>query len=264
MRFSIEMTPLKVQSFGKCIFCGSTENLTDEHIVPEALTGIGEMIIAYGSCVRCNNYANETYEQPALMNDFLPVRSLLQLKRKRRGKKGRPRQFPKTSFTATPDNSHNEFTEDLPLHAHPKVWTFAVPPVAGLLAGVDRSAGSEIKFRSGILYFGFRSGNPEKLSIVHNHIVGMPERVTAKMAYCWAVAMRGLDAFDTSDLLDLLLGRREDVFNFVGWPVTAEPLPFQGLHGFHFRKRGDFTTVLVHLFASFGGPAFEVVIGKEK
>lgn len=35
-------------------------------------------------------------------------------------------------------------------------------------------------------------------------------------------------------------------------------------HVFYFRKRGELTTVLVHLFAAFGGPIHEVVMEKER
>ena len=95
-------------------------------------------------------------------------------------------------------------------------------------------------------------------------VMGGPEMVVAKMAYCWAVAEKGLEAFDTRDLVDLLCGRRDDVFNFVGGPLVSEQLARLRLHKFYFRKRDEWVTVLVHLFASFGGPVHEVVIGKEK
>ncbi|MBX4997601.1 hypothetical protein [Rhizobium lentis] len=95
-------------------------------------------------------------------------------------------------------------------------------------------------------------------------IMGLTEMVVAKMAYCYAIAERGLNAFDATDLLDLLMGRRDDIFNFVGRPVEDEHLAMLRLHKFYFRKRGDIITVIVHLFASFGGPKHEVVIGPDR
>ena len=43
----------------------------------------------------------------------------------------------------------------------------------------------------------------------------------AKWAYALAVAERGLDCCDTQAMRDLMLGRRDDVFAFVGTPVPA-------------------------------------------
>jgi len=91
-------------------------------------------------------------------------------------------------------------------------------------------------------------------------VLGAPEMMVAKMAFCFAVAERGLDFERYTDLRDLLMGRRSDVFNFVGTPVVEEKLANRHLHAFYFRKREAFETVIVHLFASFGGPMYEVVL----
>jgi hypothetical protein len=262
---STEMVPLRRKSFGKCIFCGDTEDLTDEHIVPEFLTGNGEMIIEGGSCKDCNNYANETYEQPASKSVFLSVRHMLELKRKRRGKKTKPRRMPPVSYTAKVDEiGAEEFDQILPYQNYPPIYNFIVHEPPGLLAGIDRSKGSP-SIRLGSLHLGFPNRvTPASVATCEMGILGVTEMVVAKMAYCWSVAERGVDAHDATALLDLLCGRRSDVFNFVGRPIVPEQLAMLRLHKFYFRKRGDFVTVLVHLFASFGGPIHEVVIGKEK
>ena len=263
MTRSIEMTPLKQPSLGKCIFCGDTENLTDEHIVPEALTGIGEMIIREGSCRKCNNDANKAYEGAAMANDFLPVRHMLQLRRKPRGKKTTPRRMPPVSLTAT-DDKGDTYNDELPPGNYPPIYTFVLHEPAGRLSGINRAAGHG-ELRLGFINLGLPEHvTPPSVAMRLPMIMGHPEMVVAKMAYCWAIAEKGLDAFDTTDLLDLLCGRRADIFNFVGSPIVSEQLPMLQLHEFYFRKRGELTTVLVHLFASFNGPIHEVVIGKEK
>jgi HNH endonuclease len=260
---STEMAPYKRQSFGKCIFCGNTKDLTDEHIVPEFLTGVGEMIIENGSCLACNNYANETYEQPASQRDFLAVRHMLELKRKRRGKKAKPRRMPRVSYTAKIDEiAPEKFDEELPSQNYPPIYNFLVHEPPGLLAGIDRAAGAT-SIRVGVLHLGLPNRIiPASVMTQEPGVFGQPEMVIAKMAYCWAVAEKGLDAFDTTALLDLLCGRRSDVLNFVGGTIVPEQLAMLRLHKFYFRERCEFTTVLVHLFASFGGPIHEVVIGK--
>jgi len=42
----------KVRKFvGKCIYCHSTENLHDEHVIPESLNGV--RLLKKGSCGGC-------------------------------------------------------------------------------------------------------------------------------------------------------------------------------------------------------------------
>ena len=253
-------------SLGQCIFCGSVDDLTDEHVVPEALSGIGQIIIERGSCRSCNNYANENYEQPALKADFLPVRHMLELKRKRRGRQQAPRRMPRVSYAADIDSVGSEgFDVDLSPDEYPPIFSFVVHPPAGLLVGEDRSAGSP-SVRVGMLHLATprAATAPPQVQTREAHILGAPEMTTAKMAYCYAVAERGTDFTDYSDLRSLLTGGRSDVFNFVGEPVVPEKLANNRLHAFYFRERGEFFTVLVHLFASFGGPVYEVVLGRRQ
>ncbi len=261
---SLELQARKYPSFGKCIFCGATDDLTDEHIVPEAISGLGEILIQNGSCRKCNNFANEAYEQAAMKADFLPVRHMLQLRRKRRGKKTQPRKMPPVSYTAEVDAVGGDgFDVDLPPENYPPIFQFIVHEPAGILAGIDRS-GAISSNRWGLLHLGLKSAPPGRVVTRLPMSIGATERVVAKMAYFYAVAERGLDNFDCAGLLDVLSGRRDDILNFVGSILVPEKLPMLRLHKFYFRKRGELTTVLVHLFASFGGPIHEVVIGKEK
>lgn len=275
---SIEMQTKTYPSLGRCIFCGCTQDLTAEHIVPEALTGVGEMKIANGSCRTCNNYANEAYEQIAIRNDFLAIKNMLGLRRKRRGKKQRPRRVPRISYSNEQGADLGELTfdQEIPPENYPPFYHFVIHPPAGLLVGIDRSGG-------GLLGEGLNLSGPDAKFEIGRLDLDLPNRITpfgaaimetlsicetaktiAKMAYCWAVAENGLEAFDTKDLVDLLMGRRNDVFNFVGFPLVPEQLAMLRLHKFYFRKRGETVTVLVHTFASFGGPAYEIVVGKEK
>src|SRR5882724_2083608 len=58
----------------KCILCGSTENLTDEHIFPDALGGC--VVLARGTCKTCNSMASTNFEAE-FINGFAIVRQLL-------------------------------------------------------------------------------------------------------------------------------------------------------------------------------------------
>ncbi|MBZ5540140.1 MAG: HNH endonuclease [Acidobacteriia bacterium] len=58
----------------KCILCGSAENLTEEHIFPDALGGC--VVLANGTCATCNSTASTQFEAE-FINGFAIVRQLL-------------------------------------------------------------------------------------------------------------------------------------------------------------------------------------------
>ena len=62
----------------------------------------------------------------------------------------------------------------------------------------------------------------------------------------------------------MLRDERKDVFNFVGNPVDGGNLTQRYLHQLAFRDRGDLLSIIIHLFASYQAPVYEVVIGKRK
>ena len=74
--------------FGRCIYCGATDNLSDEHIIPYALGG--NVILPKASCPKCSDITRaveETCCRPILG----PLRVRLNLQTRR--KKERPSHF---------------------------------------------------------------------------------------------------------------------------------------------------------------------------
>ena len=59
----------------------------------------------------------------------------------------------------------------------------------------------------------------------------------AKWAWALCVAERGLDCCDTQPMRDLMLGRRDDVFAFVGTPADRAPASREWLHDVAFHER---------------------------
>nr|MDP9125150.1 HNH endonuclease [Pseudomonadota bacterium] len=72
----------------------------------------------------------------------------------------------------------------------------------------------------------------------------------------------GLDCCDTLAMRDLLLGRRDDVFAFVGTPSPRTAASREWLHDASLRERGAWLTVSLALFASAGMMPYEIVIGR--
>lgn len=74
---------------GKCIYCGSTDDLTDEHAIPLALQG--NRILRDGSCLACNKITTR-FERSILRNSMLAIRTVLDMPTRK--KKNRPNSLP--------------------------------------------------------------------------------------------------------------------------------------------------------------------------
>jgi hypothetical protein len=256
---------------GKCVYClkdFGSDDLTDEHIVPRALNG--SLILKKGACRLCAKKSNEEYEGAALNNDLLIPRRLLELRKSRnRGAKQQgPKPLPPVS-AGDVTMGGGDFDIQLSDSEYPPIFSLILFPRAGLLDGVDRG-GAITSLRLQIFNLGGAQSRATNVTARAPKINGPFAKMLAKIAYCYAVAEKGFDAFDGTDIRALLGGARADVYNFVGNVAEPEKLGNRHLHGLYFRERGDWLTVLVHLFASCNAdskvPAipYEVVVGEKK
>jgi len=95
-------------------------------------------------------------------------------------------------------------------------------------------------------------------------------RVIAKIAHSYAISLLGVDAFDPM-LLDFILGKKENVFDFVGGPdeVTEFQRDEARLHHLDLvalsnPDRTDLPHLLIaniNLFSCFRAPVYQVVVG---
>jgi hypothetical protein len=263
-------------SDGKCVFCRKElsklppAQVTDEHIIPRALNGA--LIIRKGVCEPCAKFSNKHYENTALNKDLFVPRRLLELKKSRnRGKSQRKPAEPLPLVALgnhVMDGGDELFNVQLSDGEYPNIFSLILFPPAGRLAEEDR--GSEINAVRGQFFnLGGNRGRRMDVTTREPHINGPFALTLAKMAYCYAIAERTADGFDGNDIRDLLMGRRDDVYNFVGNPKEPETLADRHLHALYFREREKWLTVLVHLFASCNGDAnipvipYEVVVGKK-
>ncbi|WP_458137110.1 hypothetical protein [Methylomonas sp. YC3] len=86
----------------------------------------------------------------------------------------------------------------------------------------------------------------------------------AKIGYCYAIAERGYDSFESTEIRDLLLGYRDDVYNFVGSYGISEKPKINQLHWLSLVKIGKYLVARVHLFASCGITPYQVVLGESR
>jgi hypothetical protein len=275
---SLQMIARNYSLDGRCTFCltplaqlSPTTEVTDEHIIPRALNG--SLVIRKGVCAPCAKLSNKNYENAALNNDLFVPRRLLELKKSRnRGKKHQkpPDPLPPVALgnqimSGGPELFNIQLSDD----EYPNVFGLLLFPPAGRLVGEDRGGDLE-QMRLQFFNLGGNQGRRMDVTTREPRVNGPFATMLVKIGYCYAVAENGFEAFDGTDIRDLLMGRRNDVYNFVGCPEEPEILTDRRLHALYFRERRDWLTVLVHLFASCNGdPAiptipYEVVVGTKK
>ena len=113
----------KYASFGRCVYCGETANLTDEHIIPFGLHGYQEIV--KGSCVACQDITKR-FEEDCLKKMFGPARYHLNLRTRR------PKERP-TSLPAKVVSQMGVRNVNVRLSDHPFALVLPVyPPPGGL------------------------------------------------------------------------------------------------------------------------------------
>ncbi len=248
---------------GKCVFCRNPfprEKLEDEHIIPEAIQG--SLVIRRGTCTTCARRSNKKYENSAINVDLQIPRLLLRLCGKGIGKLPQLRHLPPVYAGDLTTDELGERLLDFPVESYPRIFALLKFPSPGLLCSLDR--GSTItEFQ--LMVFKIGNDSSSGMSLKQSLKVGALPMMLAKIAYCYAMAEK--KNFDGSQIRDFLLGKREDVYNFVGSVENLERFSTRHLHRLCFRKRGDWLTVLVHLFASCSieknAYPYEVVVGKK-
>lgn len=94
---------------GKCVYCGSVENLHDEHCIPESLNGVH--VLGKGSCGDCGRITGK-FEGRYARDSMLPVRTAWNFKSKR-SKNKRPTEFPMRF-----KKDGREYTMNVPVEDH--------------------------------------------------------------------------------------------------------------------------------------------------
>ena len=236
----------------QCMYClAAGVPRTEEHLIPHALGG--RLTLRDAVCEPCRRITGRR-EQATLEREFAVPKTLLALKRRRARAPG-PSRLPPIPIDG----------EDRPCALTPATFprAFSLPAFepAALLAGHARTAPPRIEFVDCHLNLGTPSRQVRALAVpladprAYAHAI-------AKWAYGLAVAERGLACCDTQAMRDLMLGRRDDAFSFVGTPSPRAGASRDWLHHFSVQDDGPWLTVTLALFASAGMTPYEVVIGR--
>jgi hypothetical protein len=267
----------------KCIYCGLTENdevrLSDEHVVPD---GLGwDLVIPKASCQRCQRIINP-FEQDAVKSWFGIQRELFGLQSKKGVyKKGYKSENHIGSIVAESSDFLNMHPQDIHLagrgqggaHVSDVLNNGGFYPVFALPPGVIYGRNQDE-----ILPYSIISLN-ESLKM-QNYVVSArlnPAnffRLIAKIAHCFAVLFGQNNNIEYC-LEPFILGNDWSRASY--WIGISEvDFPASEAHylGIYTRKIPKFESIGIHeilavvvsigLFAGFGAPTYDVVVGYVK
>lgn len=265
MQPSHKMKERNYKSIGYCIFCLDQalppRELTEEHIIPNALGGT--LRFKEAACRQCAETMNKRFEQPSLNADFYVPRLLLEVRAKG---KSTSKHLPPVALTNIDISSTGGegFDTYLSRDQYPKILNFLVFDEPGKINRTIYGDGVEsIRTSFSNISYAFKTNNaPQRVGVrtkIQPYEFGM---AIVKTAYAFAVAECGIEAFDGTEIRDLLAYRREDLRNFFGCPKEYIKRKMHDLHHLSWSVINGNLVVKVHLFASYGMAPYIVVVGK--
>lgn len=256
-------SPAPVSKYiGKCIYCGSADNLTDEHIVPRGLGGPWQLLSA--SCNECTKITSG-FERDVVREFFILVRTKL----------GLPTYHPKNrpeTFTFTVTLGGKEEVVNFPVSDCPTLFMMPLFEKPGC---IDRNAQGKSISVAGMSLHGkenelreFKTKhNVESLSVT-GYLRTSFARVLAKIAYGMVVFQYGLDMIEEAYVLPCILGRKYDVGQWVGCEDPHKSpalLPReQFFHRIDILTKKSEVGARIRLFANYQTPEYLVIVGRLK
>ena len=249
----------KERYIGRCIYCGSTEDLTKEHIVPYGLHG--ELLLLKASCQSCQQITS-LFEEYVQRKQFLLARSVLKLPTRK------PENRP-TEFTFEGEKDGQKVTRTLPVDECPSFFIMLHLKKPGYITDYNYEKGTNV------IGCSLHAKNTE-------HIVetlGMDtinwttvfegtsfERMLAKIAYGMVVLQYGPDVLEECYVLPCILGEKDDVGKWVGSGRDFDELPRNKesyIITIRQKENGE-VYVFIRLFASFNTPEYLVIVDRLK
>lgn len=212
-----DIAETKIRKFvGKCIYCGSIENLHDEHVIPESLNGV--RLLEKGSCGDCGRITSR-FEGSYARDSMLPVRTAWNMKSKR-SKNKRPTEFPMRFI-----KNGREKIINVPVDDHYSIVPMVEigPPgkypnllhAQGLQHGQYQIRPFNIRPDEHIEYLK-QKYDADSISVDFELDVKGFLRMIAKIAYCTAVWRYGLSNISKAYVVPTILGNSDDILQWVG------------------------------------------------
>jgi hypothetical protein len=197
---------------GRCIYCGATDDLRDEHIVPYGLNG--RWILRKATCKSCADITS-LFELEVLRKALFAPRAVLGFRTRR--KKERPQSLPLHI-----DRGYGREELSLPLDKHPGIGVLPRFELPRWLSSRQRKAGIDVVGAT-VVHFGTvppvafaeqHRGSKLEVSVRYEPIAFA--RLIAKIAYGYCVARFGLEALDESYIRHAILGKDDNLGTWVG------------------------------------------------
>lgn len=216
-----ELNHHRYEPIGHCIYCGSTNNLSDEHIVPYGLGG--NLILPLSSCKNCSNITSK-FELAVLRGSMQPARVYCEIQSRNK------HESAPNKYSLVVERNNEIETIEVPLNDYPILVTFPIFSVPGYLKDDKRTKGILLD-GSATISFGT---HPEDVIKKFNatRLVIKPAgdkptdfaRMIAKIAFSMAVATGAFGCIDYSKsfVLPAILGESDDIGHWVG--TITEPI----------------------------------------
>jgi len=253
----------KLPKIGQCIYCGTKEHLTDEHVIPFGLGG--RLILPKSSCKKCA-VITSSFEMKVLRG-FMYEARVAGLYPTRR-QKDRPSEL---NVQLGTDEKYDLY--QLPISEFPGLLQLPVFEPPGFLAGREATRGVKI---CGIETISFGKNPVDVLkqrglkSIKQTTDLDATSfaRMLAKIGYSYAVGIHGLLPLQDVPVLPLILGESDDGNVWVGSaPYKTESERRGATHALatykHIPENMPGCRMIisrVKLFAGSGATGYEVVV----
>jgi len=257
-----ELYHYSYEPVGHCIYCGSSEDLRDEHIVPYGLGG--NLILPKSSCGACADITSK-FEMSVMRGSFWDARIYRKIQSRRKHKKA-PKHYPITISR----NGTNEIIE-VSLDEYPIILPFPLFSVPGYLNTCEQTNGIKLEGIASVS-FGVR---PEIVLEKYGAEYISPKTITdkpvdfarmvAKIAFSMAIAEGALIELDNDQIqvLPAILGETDDIGQWVG-TITAPIVSYEGhLHRVLIHRDEDKGLLIgdVQLFSDSETPRYGVILG---
>ena len=253
--------PPRLKPVGQCIYCGETNGLSDEHIIPLGLRGT--LILPKSSCKQCADLTSAI--EGRVLRGFMQSARLVANFPSRR-KKSRPKVL-RTRLITEHDNV---VEQDIPVDEAAALLTLPILAPASMLSGQAPTYG--VKFAGAeTIHFGKKIDTllheRDAAAMEINTQVHLSDfvKMLAKIAYGYCVATNGLFPRDQSPLLPLLRGEADDGSCWIGssdYKLQIESAGNTHVLGGYLLRRADnveTTVIRVKLFADAGATGYEVI-----
>ena len=252
------MTSVKA---GFCIYCGSTEQLSREHVVPYALGGT--LTITKGSCEECRKKTHG-FETDVLTGPLRMVRYIQNLP-----SSTKHRAAPKSVELSVKLRDGTEQQIEVPIEKAPILlafYEFGEPKYSDPTRGVNLETGAIVTGS-----YGQDPGQVlSELRAKGMTIVGPPSRpvafarLIAMIAYCFAFVQGHIKKLENpGELIKAFMDEPDTLGRFIG----SLPPPFAKYEGVRIRigikvLESSIAYAEVQLFAESGAPTYVVILGR--